>query len=109
MSSLSLAQLVFTPTVVGLLGLFLWIELREELLKNIQTPFIQTVDLLIFILGFYLPGLGGVIVMARRELPQLFFTIRGKPAILLGALITIVFWGIAIRLVIIGHVPYLLE
>ncbi|HUI88202.1 MAG TPA: hypothetical protein VLX61_05710 [Anaerolineales bacterium] len=44
---------------------------------------------------FFVGGFTGFIIMVRREIPAVLFTITGVPATVVGGLVTIFLWGAA--------------
>jgi hypothetical protein len=75
--------LVFSPAFVGLVIIFM-----------------AKGDPLIFSLGSFFAGFTGIIIMTRKEIPTVVTSIRGTRAIIEGALITIILWGVSIFVLI---------
>jgi hypothetical protein len=51
---------------------------------------------------FFLAGFMGIIIIVRREIPAVLFTITGAPAIVEGSIVTIFFWGSAAYMILRG-------
>ena len=49
---------------------------------------------------FFIWGFCGILIIALREVPGTFTSIKGTYAIIIGGIVTIFFWGLAIRGVI---------
>ena len=73
--------------VITLLAGYLW-----------NGPLPPTMLSLIFFVG----GFTGFIIIVRREIPAVIFTIMGLPAIVAGSLMTIFLWGAAFYIILRG-------
>ncbi len=51
---------------------------------------------------FFLAGFMGIIIIVRREIPAVLFTITGAQAIMEGSIVTIFFWGSAVYIILRG-------
>ena len=67
-----------------------WIEIPPHYANLIQ---LLGMSCVMFIWGWL-----GIMVIVTRRFDQLFLTIRGKPAVVIGFLIIVAFWGIALGL-----------
>ena len=67
-----------------------WIEIPPHYANLIQ---LLGMSCMTFIWGWF-----GIMVIVTRRFDQLFLTIRGKPAVVIGFLIIVAFWGIALGL-----------
>ena len=90
-----LGFIVFVP---GLTVAFIWGWVRTKMLVDHSK---LVLDAIVGTVVMFLWGWLGVISITRREIPQLI-TIRGRPAILLGLAITIIFWGLGLYSLILG-------
>lgn len=57
---------------------------------------------LLFSLAAFIAGCSGVIIILRREIPAALGTTRGANAIVQGALITLICWGLSIVILVEG-------
>ena len=64
----------------------------------------EPVSPILLSLMFFLGGFMGIIIIVRREVPAVLFTITGLPAIVEGSLLTLVFWGCGTYLLLRGLV-----
>ncbi|HEY9152422.1 MAG TPA: hypothetical protein VIN60_06005, partial [Anaerolineales bacterium] len=53
-------------------------------------------------LMFFLGGFMGIIIIVRREVPAILFTITGVQAIVEGSVVTLFFWGSAAYIILRG-------
>ncbi len=51
---------------------------------------------------FFISGFMGIIIVVRREVPAVLFTVRGTQAIVEGSLVTLFFWGSALYIILQG-------
>ncbi|HUH98060.1 MAG TPA: hypothetical protein VLZ89_11915 [Anaerolineales bacterium] len=51
-------------------------------------------------LTFFAGGFTGFIIVVRREFPAVLFRLRGVPAIALGGLVLLFFWGSAVYIIL---------
>ncbi|MCP4363474.1 MAG: hypothetical protein GY796_36195 [Chloroflexi bacterium] len=83
-----------TPEIIGLFGIiwflliFGWIAIRPMFFLDLE-PFIW--DYIIISVSFFVGGIGGVIMIIRRDFPSF----SRLAAILLGAFFLLSGWGIA--------------
>ncbi len=60
------------------------------------------VPTIILSLTFFLAGFMGIVIIIRREIPAVLFTITGVQAIVEGGIVTIFFWGSAVYIILRG-------
>ena len=51
---------------------------------------------------FFVGGFTGIIIVVRREIPVVLFTIKGIQAIVEGSVVTLFFWGSALYIILRG-------
>jgi len=85
--------LTISPIFLGLTILILAGYLSKESLSPILLSLI-----------FFLGGVVGIIIIVRREVPAVLFTITGLPAIVEESFVTLVFWGCGIYIILRGLV-----
>ena len=79
--------MTFSPIALA----FLLLLAMDKVIPNIR-----------FGLFAFLSGFTGVIIVIRREVPMSLGSIKGKPAVIQGAVIIILYWLAAIYLTIYG-------
>lgn len=86
--------LVAIPGILGFL-------IIGSLIIFYKKPFTgKPFEILIVCVIFILWGMGGLIMVFRREMPGLIAPIQGSQAIVVGIFLVIVFWGFALMLLI---------
>ena len=53
-------------------------------------------------LMFFVGGFMGIIIIVRREVPAVIFTVKGTFAIFQGSIVTLFFWGSAAYIILRG-------
>ncbi len=79
-------------------------EMESEMIRNVWKSWLYGLPVLIgfllmavsLSLGAFIMGLSGVIMAVRKEMPSGRGTVRGTIAVVVGVLMTIMFWGAAI-------------
>src|SRR5574338_1707743 len=72
--------LVNSPVIFGLLVIFM----SEEPISDRRMA-----------LAAFIMGLAGIVQVILKEVPGAFFSIRGKPAVVLGIVFTGMLWGVS--------------
>ena len=87
------------PSFIGLLLLLTFGAINDEFQNFFNNSNINknTIGLIIASLGFLLWGGQGLIFIKREEFPLFFFTIKGKPAIVIGFLLFFICILVVIR------------
>ena len=83
--------LTISPLFLGLVALILIGYLSPDPLSPILLG-----------LMFFLAGFMGVIIIVRREVPVVLFTITGVQAIVEGSFVILLFWGAAAYIILRG-------
>jgi hypothetical protein len=83
--------LTVSPMFLALLMLIL----LNYTLKGPVSPFLIS-------LSFFISGFMGIIIIVRREVPVVLFTIKGTQAIVEGGVVTFFFWGSALYIILQG-------
>lgn len=79
-------------------------EMESEIIRNVWKSWLYVLPVLIgflsmaisLSLGAFIMGLSGVIMAVRKEMPSGRGTVRGAIAVVVGILMTIMFWVAAI-------------
>jgi uncharacterized protein YacL len=71
----------------------IWAKLRESFL---DISYINIIDGLVTFMIFFLFGIFGLICAIRKEMPQGWIMLKGRPAVILGSLLAIVSWFLAL-------------
>ncbi|MBX3038496.1 MAG: hypothetical protein KF758_16405 [Anaerolineales bacterium] len=79
-------------------------EMESEMIRNVWKSWLYGLPVLLgflsmavsISLGAFIMGLTGVIMAVRKEMPSGRGTVRGTIAVVVGVLMTIMFWGAAI-------------
>jgi hypothetical protein len=91
MNRASVQKWSFILAVVPLLVMYLWMQLREYVLRNESLDFL---DGLAVTFIFAVWGFLGLFWAYRRQVPQIV-TVKGKPALILGLSMMIGNWSLA--------------
>lgn len=86
--SYSSRMLIGIPFLLGLILITLWG--LNKTLSNIQ-------NFILVCITFFIWGFCGIVIIIKRELPGTFASLKGIYAIIIGAMVTIFFWGLAFR------------
>jgi len=63
---------------------------------------VDPISPLLISLTFFISGFMGIIIIVRREVPAILFTITGTQAIVEGSVVTFFFWGSALYIILRG-------
>jgi hypothetical protein len=81
--------------ICGLTGfIILWVGLRVRE-NGPGTEVTYYTEMLLLVLGFYIWGWMGVVWAVRRDAPQ-FIRVRGRSAVIVGLILVISAWSIAL-------------
>lgn len=93
--TVNIRWLIALPAFLGLFLGLLWITIGEKIYGTLP----RIPNLIMASLGLFLMGLSGVVIMEKQEFPGTYNSIRGIPALVIGAAITIFLWGIAFMII----------
>jgi hypothetical protein len=100
--TIDIRLLIALPSLLGLLVGLLWITIGQQIYGTLpRVPNFVMAYVVLFMMGF-----SGIVIILKKELPGTFTSIRGVPALIIGAAVTLFLWGLAflgIFKIITGH------
>jgi hypothetical protein len=93
--TISIRWLIALPSLFGLFLGLLWIIIGKQLYGTLP----RIPNLIMGSIGFTLMGFSGIVIIVKREVPGTFTSIRGIPAIVIGASVTVFLWGMAFMVI----------